>query len=293
MYAGPPQVVSASLLAAIVLTTGAALADPTKDECMNSNESAQGHRASGRLRQAENELTVCVAHSCPVPVRNDCSERLNEVQRAMPTVVLAVRNARGDDLTAVRVLMDGTPLAAALGGSAIDVDPGAHTFSFEAKGYAPFQEEVLVREGEKERSVPVVLRPAEQARAEPVPVAPPPGPANAPLQPSASGGETGHGLSTRRWAALAMVGTGVVGAGVGGILGLVAKSQFDTARQEPGVQRHDDSVTAVNTGNAATVVACAGGLLAVAGGVLWLTAPGPRAQLGANAGQVFVKGTFW
>jgi hypothetical protein len=267
----------------MVLATGAARADPTKDECINANESAQGLRASGKLREAEGKLAVCVAHGCPGPVRNDCSERLDEVQKALPTVVFAVRSARGEDLTAVRVLMDGAPLTASLGGSAVTVDPGSHRFTFDADGYASLQEEILVREGEKERAVSVVLRADGEAR---TPQAPPG--AEQPGRPDAP-----HGLSTRRWAAIVTMGAGAVVAGAGGIIGLAARSAFDRADQESGIQRHVDSVSAVNTGNAATVVACTGGLLVASGAVLWLTAPGAHAQVGASAGQLLVKASFW
>lgn len=281
---GAPQVVGASLLVTILLATGAALANPTKDECMNANESAQGHRASGKLRQAEDELTLCVAPSCPGPVRNDCSERLNEVQRAMPTVVLAVRNGRGDDLTAVRVLLDGSPLTTELGGNAIAVDPGPHTFTFVAEHYASLNEDILVREGEKERSVSVVLQGPAEARPE-VPRPPP-----APTQVSQV---SPRGLSTRQWIALTTTGVGVLGMGVGGILGLAALSQFETAERETGTQRHDDSVSAVNTGNVATVVMGAGGLLAVGGVVLWLTSPGHSTQVSTTGSGLLVSGSFW
>jgi hypothetical protein len=52
-------------------------------------------------------------------------------------------------------------------------------------------------------------------------------------------------------------------------------------------------VSAVNTGNVATVVMGVGGLLALGGVVLWLTAPSPSAQVGANASEVFVTGSLW
>jgi hypothetical protein len=266
------------LASAFGLASGTATADPTKEECMNANEFAQSLRLSRRLRKAEDELTVCVARSCPELVRNDCSERLNEVQRAMPTVVFAVRSARGEGLTAVRVLVDGAPLAETLDGSAIEVDPGAHQFTFLADGYEPFEQETLVWEGQKERSLPVVL----QAR--PGPPAPPP-------RSAPRGG--GDGASTtRRWIAVVASGLGVVTVGVGGVLALSAKSEFDNAERETGGARHDDSITAVHTGNVATVVMSAGGLLAVGGLVLWLTTPAPSVQVGTASNQVFVKATF-
>ena len=36
-----------------------------------------------KLRDAREKLTVCVARSCPAMIRDDCAQRLNEVQRAL------------------------------------------------------------------------------------------------------------------------------------------------------------------------------------------------------------------
>ena len=121
---------------AVSATSGTAHADPTKDECINANESAQALRAAGKLRDAKDELTLCVAQSCPGAVRDDCSERLSEVLKALPTVVFAVRSAAGADVSAVRVKVDGVLLTAKLDGRAIPIDPGQHSFVFEARGFA-------------------------------------------------------------------------------------------------------------------------------------------------------------
>jgi hypothetical protein len=83
-----------------------------------------------------------------------------------------------------------------------------------------------------------------------------------------------------------------VGVGVGGILGLVAKSQYNKAAGENGTQRHDDSDSAVNTGNVATIVAGVSAAVAIGGLVLWLTAPSAQVQVGASGGTVLVRGTF-
>ena len=162
---------------ALVMTSTTAHAAPTKDECINANEAAQASRAAGRLRDAKAKLTVCISKSCPGPVRDDCTEQLNELQKVLPTVVFAVRGAGGTDLTAVRVKMDGAVLTTQLDGSAMAVDPGQHTFSFEADGLSPFVESLLIREGEKARPEQVALKaiaPTSAKPPEPVPIAPPP-----------------------------------------------------------------------------------------------------------------------
>jgi hypothetical protein len=215
------------LALAVASTSTTARADPTKDECNNANESAQGLRASGKLRDARDKLTLCLAKSCPGPVRDDCTERLNELQRALPTVVFAVRSVGGDDLSAVRVKMDGVLLAANLDGSAIAVDPGQHRFTFEARGFAPFDEPLLIREGERERHERVMLRVDTAV----TPAAAPPAPAESPAtagspptaQPPTQASEAPPSeVSTTRVLSFVALGLGVAGVAVGSIFGVMA-----------------------------------------------------------------------
>ncbi|MGH7435870.1 MAG: hypothetical protein ACRENE_09360, partial [Polyangiaceae bacterium] len=247
-----------------------ARAEPTKDECADADESAQALRASGHLRDAKDKLAVCIDPACPGPVRKDCTVRLDEVQRALPTVVFRVRGPGGEDLRAVGVRMDATLLTPGLAGGAIAVDPGAHRFAFDAAGYDPVQQDVLVQEGEKERTIAVVLR----------------------ATGSPPAGDDDHGRATRRWIAVAGLGAGAVALGTGGVLAWMARSQYDTASGETGGSRHDDSVSAVDRGNLATVFVAVGGALAVGGAVLWITTPSPSVHVAVGPGQVSLGGAF-
>jgi hypothetical protein len=201
-------IISTALAAMLAPRNGAAL--PTKDECINANEAAQSLRTAGKLRAAEAKLAFCTATACPGPVRDDCTERLNEVQRALPTLVFDVRGTKGGDLVAVRVTMDGAVIASKVEGSPVAVDPGEHTFAFAAEGYPPFQESLVVREGEKARVVPVVLRKDGDARDD--------ASAAASRGPDAA---EGHGSAMRVGAVVAL-GVGVVGIGVGSVFGALA-----------------------------------------------------------------------
>src|SRR5689334_7194462 len=55
----------ASTLALVVGGARVARAEPTKDECVDADESAQAARTSGRLREARDRLAVCVDRVCP------------------------------------------------------------------------------------------------------------------------------------------------------------------------------------------------------------------------------------
>ncbi len=109
---------------AIAFAARGAGATPTRAECVSASEDAQLMRIKGQLRAARANLLVCSQDDCPKIVKQDCTGWLDEVDRAIPTVVLGARDARGQDLTDVHVAMDGTSLALRLDGKAIPVDPG-------------------------------------------------------------------------------------------------------------------------------------------------------------------------
>lgn len=148
---------TASVLAACGWHQHAQALDKTAVEsCLNSYESAQRLRLGKHLGEARGELLSCGEARCPAAIRKDCLRWLDEVDRSMPSVVLAVRSG-GQDLTAVHVWVDGTEIATHLDGASIAVDPGARQFRFEVKGHKPHQRTVVIREGEKNRPITVEL----------------------------------------------------------------------------------------------------------------------------------------
>src|SRR5579863_2417832 len=123
--------IPATVIALVPLCTAlAAAGEPSKQECVTANESAQDLRRLSQLRAARTQLARCVSASCPGPVREDCAQRLTEVDLAMPTLVLVAKDKAGNDLSSVLVTMDGLPFADSLDGSAVQVDPGEHRFVF-------------------------------------------------------------------------------------------------------------------------------------------------------------------
>jgi hypothetical protein len=154
-----------------LLTHGSGAAAPTADQCASANEDAQPLRKGGKLRAAKEKLLVCVATSCPAPVRDDCTERLSELEKATPTIVFSVKDAAGADLTAVSVLSDDTMLADHLDGTALAVDPGKHVFTFKVTGGVSVQREWVVREGEKGRRESLVITSSGASSAAPSPPA--------------------------------------------------------------------------------------------------------------------------
>jgi hypothetical protein len=132
-------------------------ADDPKVKCANAYEQAQRTRKKGELRASHAHLMVCTDPVCPAVLRDECLRWIEEVQRALPTVVFAVRDPAGQDITDVRVLVDGALLAEKVDGKAHELDPGSHTLRFESEGSVTVEQTVVIREGDKLRTLSVTL----------------------------------------------------------------------------------------------------------------------------------------
>jgi hypothetical protein len=245
-------------IAGVLVAAPSARADgPSKSECAAANETAQDLRTSGKLQEARRKLAICTADTCPGPIREDCGQRLQELESAVPTIMFEAVDAVGHDLTSVRVVMDGHALAQQLGGTALEVDPGEHRFVFDSAGFQEASETFVIREGEHNRNLRVVL----QAIASP-----------------SVGGPEGE---TQRWLGLGLGGAGAAGLIVGTIFGLVSKSTYDHAfHDECGGNANDCSVQGAKDGETAhsqaaiaTVGFVAGAALLAAGAAFYFSAP--------------------
>ncbi|WP_437321676.1 hypothetical protein [Sorangium sp. So ce385] len=176
-----PLALSVAVAAALALTGARAHAQPHKRACAAAYERAQGLRRDGKLLAAREALIACSQPTCPAAAVADCGPWLAEVEKSLPTVVIAARDAHGRERLDVRVLVDGRPLAAALDGKALPVDPGPHTFRYEPASGPAVEERVLIREGEKNRPITVTLG-ASSAGA---PASPPPPAAPTPASTAA------------------------------------------------------------------------------------------------------------
>lgn len=124
-----------------------------KAECLAAHEDAQSLRTQKKPHAAREKLIACARVECPTVVRKECGEQLELLDKDAPTVVLEARDESGRDTTAVKVSLDGQPVAARLTGAAVDVEPGPHVFRFERGDGKDLELRVLVVEGEKNRKV--------------------------------------------------------------------------------------------------------------------------------------------
>jgi hypothetical protein len=280
-----------------------AIAEPSKQECVSANESAQDLRQAGKLREAQVKLSVCVVASCPGPVREDCAQRLDEVVKATPSVVFDVKDSAGRELPGVRFSVDGGP-AGSMPVIALALNPGQHVFRFEVAGKPGVEREVLLREGEKERRVSVFSfnGSAELNGPAPIPESRGPGgkpgvisapkieqPSLATTSPIAPEDQTDQNRGDRQRMAGWITGSaGVAAMGVGIGLALSAKASWQNAPGCKDTQCGDENgLKATNSarsmGVAATAVFIVGAVAATTGVVLWLTAE--RAQPASAAGS--------
>ena len=259
-------------------------ADPTTADCLSASEKSISLRNDHKLRAARSQLLVCAAANCPADIRKECVRRVDEVNASMPTILFEAKDAAGNDLSAVRVSMDGEELAARLEGTAVSLDPGAHAFTFETQGQPKLTKQLVIREGEKDRRELVRFGDASAA-AVPPPIATGAGTGTTTAPPSLPPPlppEAHHG-STQKVLAVVAGGIGLVGIGVGTAFGLQALSKHkdaenacpSTCTTPAGVSLWHDAVTA---GNLSTVAFIVGGVGIASAAVLWLTAGSSNAS---------------
>jgi hypothetical protein len=147
-------IVVSALFASLTVATVAQADD--KQACNDAYRQAQVLRNDHKLVEAREQLRICAGGSCPGFIAKDCSDWLKADESKTPSVVLAAKSPAGADLFDVKVTMDGAPLSSKLDGLAIDIDPGPHTFAFDApEGHA--EQKIVVAEGAKAQRVAVTF----------------------------------------------------------------------------------------------------------------------------------------
>lgn len=190
---------SVSVGVLLMLRALSARADATTPECVAANTKGQELRRDHKLSAAREQLQRCAGLSCPEVVRDDCAKRLDELEHVQPTIVFDAKDAVGNDLSAVRVTVDGRVLTEKLEGTALLIDPGEHAFVFEAAGRVRVARTFVLKEGEKDRRERVVLDAAPRGAPAPPVAATPPSAAPSVLEPAHGRATTGSGQRVVGW----------------------------------------------------------------------------------------------
>ena len=278
-------------------------AEATTAECLSAHEDSVTLMRNRQLRAARAKLAICSSWSCPGEIRAECLRRVPEIEVSMPTVVFEARDTAGANLTAVTVKVDGEILTERLTGSALAIDPGEHTLTFEVAGRPSVEKHLLVLEGEKLRRERLEL----EALAPPKPATPP---VPAPIakvdvleQQSPPGPPPTHSLGKGRIIALVLGGVGVAATGVGIAYGLITMSRKDQANnicptQQCGTQPGVDAwIRTHDAGNIATGAFIIGAAGIVSGAAVWFLAK-PKSdgaagtQISLGPGGLQVRGSW-
>jgi hypothetical protein len=208
------------------------------------------------------------------------SERAKALEPKLSYVTIALPPA--NDAAGLVVKRNGRELDRAKLGAAEPVDSGAVSIDVTAPGRKPYSGHLNVMQGVSAKfEIPALALDTPAVAAAPLT------PASPPTPPPADDGVAVHGdpPSWQKPLGFVLIGAGVVGLGVGGILGLSAKSKYDGAFDGGGCDTATKTCdgpgqsavdSAHSTATASTVVFGAGAVLGVVGVVVLLTAPSGR-----------------
>ncbi len=144
---------SASLLV-LVLSAAPGVEKQTLSACIGNSTKAQEAKLGARYLEALRGYSACAASECPDAIRADCGKGLTEVEALVPTVVFAVRDEKGLDVSDAVLTLDGEPVP--LDGKPRQLDPGRHRLVV-SKGAQTLDQPLIVTAGEKSRVVTLSL----------------------------------------------------------------------------------------------------------------------------------------
>ncbi|MFZ5895405.1 MAG: hypothetical protein ACOY0T_30395 [Myxococcota bacterium] len=166
--------------AALLFSGTSALADPpagagtstsTVERCVNLHEQARIQRVQEQWQLARESMTACAAETCPLALRVDCQDWLEELARVLPSLLIVIERDDGDT-SPVRLELDGREITLPEPLGPIELLPGTHRLRASMLGRTPIELEVSLQKGEKNRVVhlrfarpaPVSVPPSEPVK---------------------------------------------------------------------------------------------------------------------------------
>lgn len=249
-------------------------------ECINHHSEGQLLRDAARFLEAREHFVSCADSACPGAIAAECAALLAELERAIPTLVLAARDERRRDLAGVRVELDGKPLEDALNGRAILVDPGPHRLRFIAPDGRVQEIDAVALESIKARPIEVQF-PARATQApspERVASSAPPAPAlDSTVPPTRS----------RPTLAYVLGGAGIIALAGAGYLAWTGRSQREELADTCAPSCTDQQVNPVRSKYLAADILLALGVTSLgAGAYFYFQAPDPAPSPAQGRGLV-------
>jgi hypothetical protein len=246
-----------------------ARADDTKRACVAASLDGQTLRKQDKLIEARDKLRTCASESCPEVVRSRCTRWLSDLDAEIPTVIVRVMDAAGNDVLDVDVAIDGH--ASKLGRPEV-LDPGEHTVVVKRASGETKADKFLLVDGEHARILTVRLANAST----PARAAEPP--------PSATRSEAhGGGVPIGAWI-LGAVGVGSLGSFVYFIL--EASSDYSKLSSVCSPNCKASDITPLTQDADVAYVSIGVGIAALAGAVTWALLP--RGNAGAKASAAYL-----
>jgi hypothetical protein len=257
-------------------TTQAQTPEPAgKDACLAAFQQTQSLKREGKLVQAKEQAIVCSQAHCPDVASTKCRDWVEELETAIPTVVVSAKDASGNDTVSVRLTIDGQPHGDRLDGRPIALDPGEHVIVAEIAGEPPLQQKVAVVQGVKGRPVELSFAHAD-----------------------GGGGGGGGGVSPLVYVGFSIAGAGLIAGAITGGLALSKGGEIsdacpDKTCTEEQRDTYDTGIALAHASTACFAIAGAGAVLGVVG--LILTFGGSNDQemaLRLAPGSIGIQGTW-
>ena len=201
--------------------------------------------------------------------------RARLLEPRLPTLTVTV-----DAKTAVpglEISRDGVRLAPSMWGVPVPVDPATSRIEVRAPKRKPWVASAIV---DAEHPHVVLAVPELETLPEPLP------------EPAREPRKSASTWTPPRVSAIASMAVGISALSVAGALAITAKVKENQAQGEGEPSATNDSTLAVHEGNVATGLAVAGGVVTVAGIVLWLAAPSLRTRITFGGPAASLVGSF-
>jgi hypothetical protein len=121
--------------------------------CVADYKSGLQLEETGQLIPARERYVRCAKPACGSPLRDECTTRFTQLDSEIPSVVPIATDAEGSPRFDVEVKMDGQLLTTKLDGHAWQLNPGRHEMTFSADGQVFSTQELLIVQGQRNRTV--------------------------------------------------------------------------------------------------------------------------------------------
>jgi hypothetical protein len=152
-----------------VMISVPAFAGAADEACFSAAADGQKLEKAARLLEARGRFNECARAECPAEVSTTCASFAKRVEDALPSLLVEVKDERGQDVTSGTVRVDGKVVPGLLGSTrALELNPGSHELRIES-GKLSEVRTVLLREHDKGHRVTFSERSVASEKPAPAP----------------------------------------------------------------------------------------------------------------------------